>query len=168
MYSTNECLRAHYEPALPEARKKAFAYVKDHSLVDDVIQETIMKFHKHFGGINHKNYTAWFLCTVQTTAIDIWRRETSLRRKHRRAGRNMQPHYFDARKVSDAEIALEAAVKELPESHQKLITLEYSEGLSVNEIARRLGKTPNAVSVQKFRYKALLRKMISQRLKDCA
>lgn len=66
--------------------------------------------------------------------------------------------------VNEKAAALDHCLEKLPQSDRPLIALRYRSGLPVQDIAKRRGKTPNAISLALLRIRAALADCVERTL----
>lgn len=158
--------------ALLQHRKVLFAYllaiVRDHALAEDLFQEVSLVVVRRWGEFG-KVGDFWSL------AREIARRQAlaALRKSGREplllseAALDAVDHGFDqvAGEVSSRHDALRDCLKALPEFWGKVLRLRYWTNLSVSEVATRLDKTENTISVTLNRIRSRLADCVRQKVR---
>ncbi len=144
--------------------------IKDHGLLEDVVQETLMRVHQGIGGLREAaGFRAWLWNIGRHVASDSLRRE--------RAGRaDLLVHtglvdydfgpadglpsdlwlvYLDIMKRVDDE------VRSLPDPAGRLIHMRYLEGLSYEEMGEELNLSYNQVKSRLARARIRLKAKLS-------
>lgn len=142
--SLEEVVRAFEGPLLGYVTK----ILRDQNAAKDVVQNTFLKYHKHWSGDRICNeVSGWLHRVAHNQAVDYIRRETRLRDLHERSGEFVSPE-DERRQAKDRnekmDLALEL-VQELPESERDVVILRLQEGLSYRDIAERTGRSEGNV-----------------------
>jgi RNA polymerase sigma-70 factor (ECF subfamily) len=152
MKSEAEAQRA-VEAYADTVRRVCFLHLKNHSDVEDVFQETFLKYvlrDPPFESPEHEK--AWLIRVAVNGCKDVLKRFFR-RRVSSLEELDTEPSYGmreNDRDVSDA-------VRALPAKYRDVIFLFYYEGYSAPEIARLLGKSENTVYTWLSRAKARLK-----------
>jgi RNA polymerase sigma-70 factor (ECF subfamily) len=131
----------------------------------DLVQETFLKAHREFGqfaGSAEQELVAWLRSILVRTLTDEARRHQARRRDHRRVESlevlldRSSLHFQEALAASVATPSVHAIRREqavlladalatLPADYREVFVLRNVENLSVDEIALKLNRSPNAV-----------------------
>jgi RNA polymerase sigma-70 factor (ECF subfamily) len=150
----------------------------------DLVQDALLKASQHFGqfrGANDAELAGWLRQILARSLADFVRRH---RTGGRRAGREQSldqlldrssqalervlaaggptPSASAARR--DLGVVLSDALAQLSADHREVLVLHHLEGLGWDEVARRLGRTPNAVRKLWMRALNQLRPLIDEAL----
>jgi RNA polymerase sigma-70 factor (ECF subfamily) len=169
--------RAHMmdEAALTELHEQFFPVVyrfvrfrlDDEQLVEDITSEVFLRLldalrQKHK---NVRDLRSWLLGVASNMVYDHlrqkYRHPTDELENHEDLPDGLHPEAIVERNVSDQMIR--DYVKELTEDQQKVLSLRFSQGMSVGETARIVNKSVNAVKVLQFRALSTLRRLIEGR-----
>lgn len=151
-------LRRAYQPSVLRAAGKI---VKNREDAEDVASYVWLQAWRHIREIREPNYLkTWLLRCAWNAALTHYRG-----RKHERAKR---VEWNDARtwdiRVVDADPLARREVLRLlallPPQHSLPVALRYLEGFSIQDAARRLGITENAVKLRVYRGLAALRALM--------
>ncbi|MBA4186558.1 MAG: RNA polymerase subunit sigma-70 [Planctomycetaceae bacterium] len=134
---------------------------------DDVLQETnLVLWQKASEFTPGTNFTAW--------AFSIARFQVMAFRKRQKRSRESFDDTLIELLADDAEAhidesdarraALRGCIRKLRPEHAALIAERYEPGACVNEIARRAGKSPKALSEQLARVRTILLKCVTRTL----
>jgi RNA polymerase sigma-70 factor (ECF subfamily) len=140
----------------------------------DLVQETFLKAHRHFGdfgGNSQDELRAWLRRLLLNNLADFRRRyqqsgkrqttrevaleqsQSSSMLAHEPAAEGPSPSYLAS--AREQAMLLEDTLKKLPSDYQEVLVLRYREGLSFESIAAKMNRTVNAV--QKLWTRAILR-----------
>lgn len=143
-------------------RSLARGLLRDEALVDDVVQETLIKALEK-GPQNRGALTAWLRTVVRNIAYKSYR---GTARRKAREEEAAQPERLtstvDIVARGEALESLTGAVMELPEGAREVIVLRYYEGLSHAEIAKELGVAAGAVRMRLHRAQKLLQERLDR------
>jgi RNA polymerase sigma factor (sigma-70 family) len=120
----------------------------DHESVPDLTQEVFLKAFESAGSFQGEPAAVmpWLLVIAKHTAADHRRRNARLRPE--------EPAVLDRRRDADpspesagwgSNASIHRVLDGLPRDQHRVLTLRYCAGLDVAEIARVLGKSPDAV-----------------------
>lgn len=136
--------------------------------VDDVFQETSLVLWREFDKFTvGTNFGVW-ACTIAFNRVRAWNSKRS------REGIVFSDEFLIA--VSDELIdhseyysqrldALKLCMKQLPSHHRELLGLRYTQGMSIESIATKLGRTVDGVYRMLSRVRHTLHDCIDRRLK---
>ena len=139
--------------------QKAYQILKNEQDAEDVVHDVLLKTVDHLGRLPkdpaHPKCRAFLLTLVENRAIDLYRK----RKKNK-----IVP--FDEAWGIYSEMPLSHEVEDLfgalPPQDRTVLLLRYNMGYGVKEIAKMLGKTPNAITkaiqLAKEHLKAYLKK----------
>jgi RNA polymerase sigma-70 factor, ECF subfamily len=148
---------------------KAFigSLVRDRHARDDLFQEVALLLWKKFPSYDRGcSFGAWARGIAAKKIMQHWEK----------AGRLPMPFspqtiqaileaYERTEKAATAKaVALERCLEDLPEKSRRLLTLRYEESLSLDQIARRVESTLDAVHKALTRLRTRLQECIEQRL----
>lgn len=143
---------------LGQNQRRLFLYVlgmvPNWNDAEEIIQETNLVLWREFGQFQSgTNFTAW-ACKVAFHQVLNWRK------RRQRDRLEFSPAFLEAVAAEAAEVAdvleerstaLADCIGKLPAPHRDLLRLRYTEGLTVEVVAQKLGRTIEAV------YRALSR-----------
>jgi RNA polymerase sigma factor (sigma-70 family) len=130
------------------------------SSAEDLAQETFLRGWQGLARLrDERAFGSWILSTAAFVCRE-WLRARRRAEPPRAAPESLAPDPAPGRQA-DAELA--EAIAELPPEAQKLLALRHGEGLSCEEIARRLGKPLGTVTKTLSRLHARLRKRLVRR-----
>ena len=130
-------------------------YLKSRQEAEDICQNVFLKYistNTAFSSEEHEK--AWIIRTTINACKD------SLKSAHCKKMVVTDDVWEEASQEEDAFWEVREAVFALPVRYRSVIYLYYFEGYSVKEIAKMLGKTPNAVSLSLGRGRKKLRNML--------
>lgn len=162
----------------PRVRSRLSKMVRNQALIEDLLQLTFMRAHQareRFAASSSPNredraVEAWYLAIARNVALDHLRYQYRQDRRHATleargelegmgvAGVSLDPeevsldvewHYTETERVREA-------LERLPPNQREVVELHKLGGMSMAEIAHRLGVRPGALRVRAHRaYKAL-------------
>jgi RNA polymerase sigma-70 factor, ECF subfamily len=165
-----------YELLVPRVRARLGKIIRDSALADDLVQLTFMRAHQareRFeveGGRADRAVEAWYLAIARNVALDHLRHEYRRERRHSvleargdvagmgapQATPNAEELELEQEAVARTVRRVHAALERLPPSQREVVRLHKLGGLSMAQIAGRLGVRPGALRVRAHRaYKAL-------------
>lgn len=160
---------AEWSRVQPIVQNYVLAIIRRPQDVDDVVQEVAVTVCKDLERFDRsKEFLPWVLSIARFRAID----------SQRRMGRDRMvlstevleslegPITRATVRDSDRWAALEQCLERLQPKAAHIIRMRYSAGTSVKEIAHRLRKTPNAISILLNRSRAALLDCIQNIVRD--
>lgn len=155
----NQC-----RPYLLDAARQALGTaLQSKGGASDIVQETFLEAHRRFPrfeGDTASQLRAWLRCLLLHRAAKLGRRYRCTRK--RQLAREIPFNTVNARltrpsqivavtptpsvqMMADEQVAcLRATISRLPEDYRHVIALRYQEGLSFEEVGRRLDRSPDA------------------------
>lgn len=140
----------------------------------DVVQETFLDAHRHFGnfrGTSEPEFTRWLRQILAAKLADMLRRYLGTKRRDVRLEREVAeelerssaglgqgliaPHSSPSQQASAREqaVLLADALAKLNDDYREVLVLRHLEGLTFPEVSRRMGRSLD--SVQKLWLRAL-------------
>lgn len=165
-----------YALLVPRVRARLSRLARDPALVDDLAQLTFMRAHQareRFDadeGRPDRAVEAWYLAIARNVALDHLRHDYRRERRHSVmeargdvAGMgvphpplNAEEANIERESMARTVQAVHAALERLPSGQREVVQLHKLSGLSMAQIAGRLGARPGALRVRAHRaYKAL-------------
>lgn len=143
-------------------RNLARGLLRDEALVDDVVQETLVKALEK-GPRKSEALMAWLRTVTRNLAYKSYRTQARRSAREEVAAREERlPATADMVARGEVLEQLTAAVMELPESAREVILLRYYEGLSHAEIGERLGLAAGAVRMRVHRAQRTLQEALDK------
>jgi RNA polymerase sigma-70 factor (ECF subfamily) len=144
-------------------QKPLFVYVAgklgDQSEAEEVAQESLVRAFLSLKMLRKpESFYAWLLGIAGRVVKEHFRY-----RNHRERDRSAAEAFAAEGPAADPEPPLEEAIALLPETYRRVILLRYYEGLSCQEIGRRLGSPLGTVTKTLSRAYALLRAELKAR-----
>lgn len=144
--------------------RTCFLYLRDKTLAEDATQETFLKVYRSMDAFRgESSEKTWILKIAMHACYDInhsgW---------FRFMNRHVTPETLPEPCAASAEedLALAAAVMELPRKLREVILLQYYQQLNVSEIARALHLSHSSVSGRLRRGRERLKKALEGRELD--
>ena len=141
--------------------------LEDEQLVEDITSEVFLRL---LDALNQerksvRDVRGWLLGTASNLVYD------HLRRKYRHPMEELDQHEdlpdeLHPEAIVESNMASQVVrecVKELTEDQQKVLSLRFSQGMSVGETARIVHKSVNAVKVLQYRALSTLRRMLESK-----
>ena len=139
--------------------------LRQEGLAEDLTQWCFMQMWERRETISaERNLPAWLYVIARNAAIKELRRQVTAANYVEYALNSKQEAQHDAGPQSDLKVIteeMERVVGQLPESRRKIFLMRTVDGLSVNEIAEKLGISPKTVETQIARAKQALRECVS-------
>ncbi len=144
-------------------RSLARGLLRDESLVDDVVQETLIKALEK-GPRNKVALPAWLRTVTRNIAYKTYRGTARRRAREEEAARpEGLSATVDIVARGEALENLTSSVMDLPESAREVVFLRYYEGLSHAEIGKQLGLASGAVRMRLHRAQKLLQERLDRK-----
>jgi RNA polymerase sigma factor (sigma-70 family) len=133
---------------------------------EDLLQEALIAAFRKWDTIQHKD--AWLLGTVRNRCMLYWKR------RWRERSEGMDPEDLEAvsaplpppQEREEMLWDLEVIAETLGERHWAMLCLRYGLGLSIPEVARRLGYCPSSIRKLSCRVVNRLQRQMAIHLKD--
>ena len=131
----------------------SFGILKNETMVEDVISESIIKAYGHIGELrNQKKFKSWIMTIVANES------KNQLKKGKREALIEDFREFEAEAYAKDTDVW--KVVMELDEIYSKVIVLYYYEGFSVREIAKILGISMGTVKSRLSRARTKLREIL--------
>lgn len=152
-----EAWRELYERWLPWVWRYAYSLVQDQHLAEDVTSEAMTAWVSKVSqtGADAPQVAAWLRSVVRNKVADHHRKSYRHRKAVERLGATALEADYAApcqpleRVETQGQIG--AALDRLPETHRLCLEWKYAQGLSVRQIAQRLGATEKSVEANLYR-----------------
>jgi len=158
-----DLVRRHYEQIF----RWALARTGDRDEADDVIQETLVRLHRHIGGFDGRSaFNTWLYQVTRSAAADLHRKRTrrerlALRVKQESTEVAIDPREYeettDERRASDL---VKAFLEKLSERQREIFDLVDLQGFSTVEVSAMLKMEPVTVRSHLFRARKAIRRKI--------
>lgn len=126
---------------LPKAHKKVCSLVPA-SDVEDVRQEIFLSFVKSIANFRiRSNFAAWFARITMRRIADYYRQKS---RQKDDPIEDLPTEVDDPWEKIDDELTVKRALLEMPEKYAEVLSMTFSEDLSLIEISKKLGLTYEA------------------------
>ena len=148
----------------------AFRFLKNAEEAEEVSQDVFLKAYSSLGGFRgDSKFSTWLYKIAYHKCLDeLKRRRTGEITSIEMLPDNYQPAYTDSalEKMERMERTeqIREAILALPGRDSWIVTMFYLEELSLKEIAKITGQTPNAVKVNLFRSREKLFHLLKNRL----
>lgn len=139
----------------------ALQILKDEHHAEDAVHQAFLKLIKHLDKVDDcDSYKTKAFLTVITehAAIDLYRKL----KREQALSYEEAASYIAAPATSSCEHTIYAAIKKLPKHFQIVLTLRYSHGYSMEEIADMLDLTPDNVRQRISRAKRRLQELLDR------
>ncbi len=153
-----EAWRELYTRWMPWVWRYAYSLVRDNHLAEDVTSEAMTAWVRSFEhtGSDAPQAAAWLRSVVRHKAADHYRRGARFRRATEGVAQitdptnaSDEPSFLAERAEQRAQVVL--AMRRLKEPHRLALEWKYAQGLSVRQIAERLGVTEKAAEANLYR-----------------
>jgi RNA polymerase sigma-70 factor (ECF subfamily) len=141
----------------------------DRERARDLVQEASLRAYENLERyVPEHKFSTWYFRIGVNLAISARRRvkleEKTFEQSARRAGAGVDAGPDPAETLARREEAeaVARALGRLPERYAEIVRLRYLEGLSCQDIAKRLKSTANTVSIVLFRAKQRLREELTE------
>lgn len=155
-----------FEELMRRYKRRLFAYLRPRLGSDqdaeDMVQETFLKLFRNIRNYDQAfRFSTWLYTSANRLAISSFRRQSSARARMRGEARNVAPASSDRTAQDAASNGLWDAARTLGGNQFRALWLRYGEDLTVDEIARALGKSRLSVRVLLHRARLNLAKRLS-------
>jgi RNA polymerase sigma-70 factor (sigma-E family) len=133
--------------------RSAWLLTGDWHLAEDLVQDTLARMYRAWGGIARIDNPAAYAQTVLVRLFVSHRRRRS---SHERPSAAL-PERPAPMSNADLRLDLVAALAQLPPRDRAVVVLRYLADRSVEQVAVDLGRTPSAIKIQSMRALAKLR-----------
>lgn len=139
----------------PKLKSYAHRFVYDESLIDDVVQNTLMDMSKALVKLNDPAaFPKWIYQMLQYKCVDAIRTQSKHRKIQQLA--NSESHLFD-QETSESEQQERINLSELDAGSQQLLYLYYYEEFSLSEISQILSTPAGTLKSRLFNIRQKLR-----------
>lgn len=146
------------EAYLPKVYNRVQALVPE-SDAEDVTQEIFLSLVDSIGKFQGESaFATWFYRITMNRVADYYRKVS--RRQKKESNREPTPRAFDPWKWMDSKLALKEALVNVSDKYREILLLKFLEGLSLDDIAERLGLTYGATRYRYRRAICVVRKRI--------
>lgn len=162
-----QALAALHDQLYPHVYRYVCYRVEDSQVCEDISAEVFLRFLVVLKKKGQKVQSArgWLLGTANHLVMDFYRK------KYRRRDENLDHHTnlpdnHNPEQEAETSFTLEEvreAMHNLTSDQQHVITLRFSQEFSLEETARMMGKSINAVKVLQYRALAALRRQLDGR-----
>ncbi len=143
--------------AQPDIRRYARRHCRNASDIDDALQETLILLYRRLGSLRAVgSFSYWLLRVVDRVCLRLGRRLLGVRT----ATDDLEDDVLAAHGDMSLRIDLVAAITSLPQHYRDVIVLRDVNELTVDEIARELSVTRQAVKARLHRARQLVREYI--------
>lgn len=141
----------------------AVRVVRDTQHAEDAVVESFVTVWRSAGSFDHRRGSAksWILTIVHRRAVDVVRREAKLRRPVE-SSPEFEAGADEAAALREERVAVQRALRCLPDRERELIELAYYGGYTQSELAGRLGISLGTVKSRMFTGLARLRELMTE------
>lgn len=162
--SDREWFAGLYERTFHNAFRFALMLAHDHYLAEDIVHDAFARAWDARHTFHGDTELPWVLSIVRNRAVDYFR----ARRETVDLDAISEPTEEESTQLPELTPAqlrtLHQAIARLTDEQQQVVYLRFYEGLSHDNVARRLGKNANAVRAIQFRALSRLRTLLER---DC-
>ncbi len=152
--SSDETWRQCYRELAPKLLLYARQWVPSQADAEDVVQTAFVRFWKKHPGAAREHHALLF-AAVRTIALDTLRGDErrAIRENEPKAGvpRDGDPYFDLSVERAEVAVAVERALRQLPEDQREVIVLKLWADLTFQQIADALGAPLNTVA-SRYRY----------------
>ena len=155
-----------YHRYLPSLWRYAFNHLgRDWHAAEDVVSETLLAFVRQAMRIepDDRPLGAWLLTVARRRIADHWQERARSGDSGANRDRSEQPAPDDAVAALDAREQVLSTMAGLDDEQRLVLEWKYIEGLSVRQIAQRLGRTDKAAESVLFRARNAFRAACGER-----
>lgn len=139
----------------PKLKSYAHRFIFDESLIDDVVQNTLIDMSKTLTKLNDPTaFPKWLYQMLQHKCVDAIR--TQIKHRKIQESVNSQSHIF-AQQAIDSEQAAKINLSELDVESQQLLYLHYHEEFTLPEISQILSTPTGTLKSRLFNIRRKLR-----------
>jgi len=137
------------------------AAVPQYSTAEDIMQDTIIRLWSKFSTYTYgTNFSAWGISCARYVIMEYRKKNRSAFVQFDSLAMDNLSESFEKDDHADNRVeALRNCLKKLPDIHQRIIRMRYSENLTVKEIALKIGRPIHGM------YKAVVK--IQNSLQEC-
>lgn len=159
-----EAWSAVYEEYFPRVYRYIALRVSNRTEAEDLAEQAFLKALESIGSFRWRGvpFPAWLFRIARNLVIDYWRTaksKTSLPLDESLVSDDVDPETIAERNLDIKQVF--QAMGQLTQSQRDVMELRFFGGLSVNEVAKVLGKSEGAVKVMQHSALAALRKRLS-------
>ena len=131
---------------------------RDHSLAEDITQETFMAAIRNFNDPSEVS-VGWLMTVARNCMLDVLRRQSNYATKLQLVG--TPKLWLDDDRLAE-RLWVEAALNELSVDYRLVLTLHYVDGYTVPALAEHLGRSAKSVEGLITRARRELRKRLDE------
>ena len=147
--------------------RAALCIIKDEENAQEVTQMAFIQAYKQLDSWRGENFGAWVTIIANHIALRLLEKENRFRTEASQPFGSDETENipdipdegYDEEKEQRLQ-ALEQAVSQLPEGDRQIIQWHYYDGVSLADIAERVGQTENNIKVRIFRIRERLKKKL--------
>lgn len=163
--ATGELLASYRSYLMFLARGQISQRLEAKATASDIVQETLMHAHRafdQFAGSSEKELLGWLRQILSARLVDTLRRYTSQKRDYRleermhremddstrrlRRGLLVDPQTPSRQAIRrESMLQLADALEKIAPDYRQVVVLHHLEGLSVDEVAQRMNRSPSGV-----------------------
>jgi RNA polymerase sigma-70 factor (ECF subfamily) len=148
-----------YEATIDEVFRYAFVFAGDANQAEDVVSEVFLKAWRARHTLRDETTSlSWLLTITHNCAMSMLRANPEVADLDALADPGATPGAELFRKFEVSRV--HAAVRRLTPEQQQVVILRFFEGLTHDDVARRLARNANAVRAIQFRALGRLRKLL--------
>ena len=156
-----------YNQTVEQCRQQMFSFacysLRSREDAEDVLQEVLIQLWQHWSHIDPDKIGAWLMRATRNAVVDKVRSRKSAREDMRVALEDVELAQESDEEGEGFDIALQQAIRELPEPSRSIIIMRDIQGMSYIEVGEVLDLNQSQVKVYLHRARRRLREMSSLR-----
>jgi RNA polymerase sigma-70 factor (ECF subfamily) len=151
-----------YERTFDGAYRYACMLTHDPDRAEDIVADAYLRAWRHRSSLRaDSSATSWILSVTRNCVIDEIRKRKTLVNLDNVGDPEDQSDEKSPAELTDAQRQfIQAAIQQLTPEQQRVVFLRFYQQLPHEQVARELGRTPNAVRAIQFRALSQLRKLL--------
>ena len=148
--------------------RNALCYVRRPEEARDVVQEALLKAFEELPGLDDpEKFGSWMRRIVRNLCLNALRSRRRTQTAREELGKEWSGETFDRHSVEKMGMtSVTELLARLPEESAQAFTMHYVEGMRVEAIARRLGRSSQSIKQRLYRARRQLQKEVLEMIKD--
>lgn len=133
--------------------------MKDEDDAQEVTQMAFIQAYRQLDSWRGENFGAWVTIIANHIALRLLEKEKRRQTDSLDYNTDAPDETYDELKEQRIQ-SLESAIAQLPEADRQIIQWHYYEGISLQNIAQRIGQTENNIKVRMYRIRERIKKQM--------